>query len=160
MPTIQSIVYQPLDQKYAEGHISKYIRVPMEGVTLRADHGIEGDQKAGHSKTRQLNLIPTDWLAARAAEGYRTGPGQMGEQLIVDGITFDEMIPGLQLQLGDHAVVEITKSRTGCDRNDASQPRPLPEAIKLAGIGHLAKVIQGGEIRVGDLITVLIPEPA
>ncbi|MCB9134027.1 MAG: hypothetical protein H6636_01275 [Anaerolineales bacterium] len=160
MATILSIVYQPLDQKYPDGHITDYIRVSAESVTLLADHGIEGDQKAGLSKTRQVNLIPTDWLAARKAEGYRTGPGEMGEQLIVDGLTFAEFHKGLRLQLGDEAIVEITKSRTGCERLDASQPRPLPMDIKEAGIGHLAKVIQTGTIRVGDPITILTPEPA
>jgi len=159
MATIQSIVYQPLDQKYGK-HIRDFIRAPAESVTLRADHGIEGDQKAGHNKTRQLNLIPTDWLAARADEGYRTGPGEMGEQIILDGITMSEMHPGLQLQLGDEAIIELVKTRTGCERLDASQPRPLPVDIKEAGIGYLAKVLHSGTIRVGDPLIILIAEPA
>ena len=159
MATIKSIVYQPLDQKYGK-HIGDYIRVPAETVTLRAGHGIEGDQKAGHTKTRQLNLIPTDWLAARKAEGYRTGPGEMGEQIILDGITMAELAPGLQLQLGDEAIIELIKTRTGCERLDASQPRPLPMDIKEAGIGYLAKVIQSGAIRVSDPVTILVAEPA
>ena len=159
MATIKSIVYQPLDQKYGK-HIGDYIRAPAESVTLIAGHGIEGDQKAGHAQTRQLNLVPTDWLAARKAEGYRTGPGEMGEQLILDGITMAELAPGLQLQLGDEAVIELVKTRTGCERLDASQPKPIPDATKQAGIGFLAKVIQSGTIQVGDPATVLVAEPA
>ena len=151
MPHIQSIVIQPLDKKYGQRR-EAFIRVPVQSATLIPGHGIQGDRKAGHSPSRQLNLIPTDWLAARAAEGYRTGPGEMGEQIIVDGLTFDQMTPGTRYRLGDQAIIEITKPRTGCERLDASQPKPLPQAIKLAGIGHLAKVVRGGSIKVGDRV--------
>ncbi len=159
MPSIQSIVFQPLDESYGQ-RFDRFIRVPAQTARLIADHGIEGDQKAGHGRSRQLNLIPTDWLAARTAEGYRTGPGEMGEQLIVAGLRFDEMAPGLRLQLGSQVEIELTKSRTGCTRLDAAQPRPLPDAIKLAGIGYMARVITGGVIRVGDPVTILEPQAA
>ena len=159
MPTIQSIVYMPRheDEYDRDG---PYLRLPVETARLIANYGLEGDHKAGTNPRRQLNVIPTDWLATRAAEGYLTSPGEMGEQLILDGITFAELHPGLQLQLGDTAIIEITKSRTGCERLDASQPRPLPMDIKEAGIGWLAKILQTGTIRVGDPVTLLTPEPA
>jgi MOSC domain-containing protein YiiM len=137
-----------------------YLRLPLETARLIANHGLEGDHKAGPNPNRQLNLIPTDWLAARAAEGYRIGPGEMGEQIILDGITMSEMSPGLQLRLGDEAIIELIKTRTGCDRLDESQPHPIPAPIKLAGIGYLAKIIQTGSIRVGDSVSLLTPEPA
>jgi MOSC domain-containing protein YiiM len=154
MATIHSIVYQPLGQDY-DGRFGDFIRVPAQSARLVAGHGIEGDQKAGHARSRQLNIIPTDWLAVRKAEGYRTGPGEMGEQLIIDGLAFTDMSTGMRLQLGDQAVIELASPRTGCERLDAAQPRPIPAAIKQAGVGFMARVVTSGEIRVGDPIVVL-----
>ncbi len=159
MPTIQSIVYMPRNEEDYDRN-GPFLRIPLETAHLIADYGLEGDHKAGHHPERQLNLIPTDWLATRAAEGYCTGPGEMGEQLILDGLTMTEMSPGLQLQLGDTAIIELIKTRTGCERLDESQPKPIPADIKLAGIGYLAKIVQTGTIRVGDPVTLLTPELA
>lgn len=159
MATIQSIVYMPRSEEDYDRN-GPYLRLPLEEARLIANYGLEGDHKAGHHPERQLNLIPTGWLAARQAEGYRTGPGEMGEQIILDGLTMAEMSPGLQLQLGDEAIIELVKTRTGCERLDESQPKPIPAEIKLAGIGYLAKVIQTGMVRVGDAVTLLIPELA
>ena len=154
MATIQSIVYRPLDQEY-DKRFDNFLRVSAQRVHLRAGHGVEGDRKAVHGSSRQLNIIPTDWLAERRAEGYRTGPGEMGEQLVVEGLAFAEMAPGQRLQLGSQAVIELTQTRTGCERLDAAQPKPLSEALKRAGVGYMARVIAGGEISVGEPVTVL-----
>jgi len=159
MPTIQSIVYMPRNKENYDRN-GPFLRLPLDEARLIANYGLEGDFKAGRDKHRQLNLIPTDWLAARQAEGYRTGPGEMGEQIILDGLPMSEMSSGLQLQLGDEAIIELIKTRTGCDRLDESQPKPIPAEIKLAGIGYLAKVVQDGTIRVGDPVTLLIAEMA
>jgi MOSC domain-containing protein YiiM len=157
MITIQSIVYMPCNEEDYD-RFGPYLRLPLEEARLITDYGLEGDHKAGHNPNRQLNLIPTDWLAERKAEGYRTGPGEMGEQIILDGIAMADMSPGLQLRLGDEAVIELIKTRTGCERLDESQPQPIPSEIKLAGIGYLAKIVQSGAIRVGDPVTVLLAE--
>lgn len=157
MAHIQSIVYRPKGRKKGDAPGDDFIRVPLQTANLITNHGIEGDAKAGLGKTRQVNLIPTDWLEMMAAKGYKTGPGDFGEQLIVDGITFDEMTPGMQLRIGDEAVLELTKSRTGCERMEAAQGRKVDIAIREAGLGYLAQVIQGGVIKVGDAIRVLQP---
>lgn len=153
MPTITSIVYQPLDGDRGDPH-GDFSRTPADTVKLIADHGIAGDRKAGRSPSRQVNLLTADWLAMMAGRGYRTGPGEFGEQLIVDGIRFNKLKPGLQLAIGDSAVIEITKARTGCDRLEAAQGKTIPAPIKAA-IGHMARVVHGGTIRTGDPIRVL-----
>jgi len=153
MPQITSIAYQPRDRHYADP-MSDYIRVPVEAATLVADHGIDGDRKAGHNKTRQVNLLSAEWLAARAAEGYRAAPGEFGEQLIVAGLAVETLPAGTMLALGPQAILTITKGRTGCERLQAVQPRPTGG---LGPIGVLARVVMGGPIRVGDAVRVLEP---
>lgn len=151
---IKSIVYQPLDQNYTDGRFDYFIRVPAQEITLKKDHGIEGDAKAGRQSKRQLNLITTDWLEARQSDGYKTGPGEFGEQIILDGIAYSEFKKGMRLQIGGQAVIELTKPRTGCTRLEEAQGKPLSAEIKK-GIGWLACVLESGKIRVGDEVKIL-----
>ena len=153
MAQIISIAYQPLGHKY-DDPMGDYIRVPVEAATLRADHGIDGDSKAGHNKTRQLNLLSAEWLAVRSAEGYRAGPGQFGGQLIVDGLAVETLPPGTLIAIGPQVIIAITKGRTGCGRLEAAQGKSI---AGLGPIGALARVVMGGPIRVGDAVAELEP---
>ena len=153
MSKIVSIVYQPLDMGYEGKHSDDFIRVAAETAVLVEGYGIEGDRKGGHSPSRQINILTTDWLAARAADGYtRTGPGEFGEQLILDGVRMNELVPGMRVGLGETAVVEITKTRTPCERLEAAQGQPN----RFPFAGMLAKVITSGPIRVGDTVRLLV----
>lgn len=158
MSHIYSIVYQPLDQDYPEGHTGDFIRLPLETAELIAGHGLAGDRKAGHNPQRQLNILSYEWLQARKAEGFRAEPGQFGEQLVVRGLDVLALQPGERLQLGPQAVIEVVKPRTGCLRLAAAHGKS--EKLDLGGIGIMARVITSGPIRVGDAVQVLIPELA
>ena len=149
MPSIHSIVYQPRDRRYGKRK-GDYIRVALGGARLIPQHGIEGDQKAGHHPERNLNLLSLEWLNGLQAQGYKTAPGQFGEQIIVSGLAVEELAPGARLQLGDEAIIEITKLRTGCDRLAAAQTTSLDKIEGLGALGAMARVITGGLIAVGD----------
>ena len=151
MSTIERIVYQPLDVEYEEGAIP-FIRIPVETARLIANHGLENDQKAGHHPDRQVNMVSREWLDKVAPLGYMTGPGEFGEQLTLTGLDFDTLEPGTQIQLGDEAVVEIIKARTGCSRLEAAQGKSI---AGIGGIGLLGRVITSGDIRMGDAVRVL-----
>lgn len=153
MGTIYSIVYQPQDEGY--GHDREdYLRLPLQRADLVAGHGIDGDRKAGRHPERQLNILSYEWLQALEPQGYRTAPGQFGEQLIVQELPLMELEPGDRLQLGDQAVVEITKPRTGCDRLERAQ-RGKPIVGHLDALGMLAKVVRSGAIQAGDQVKLL-----
>ena len=152
MAFVYSIVYQPTDQKY-EQRQDNYLRVAAQEVNLITDLGIEGDQKARRHSKRQLNLLSYEWLEKMQAQGFRTKPGDFGEQLILRGLAVEELPSGARLQIGAQAVIEITKPRTGCDRLQAAQTSSI-RAIQT-GVGMLARVLTGGPIRVGDPVTVL-----
>ena len=151
MGTIEHIVYQPIDQEYEEGQLD-YIRIPVTSARLLANHGLENDRKAGHHPKRQLNILSREWLDKIAPLGYQTKPGEFGEQVTVANMDFDELVPGTRIQLGETAVVEITKGRTGCSRLEAAQGQSI---AGIGPIGLLARVVVGGEIRVGDAVGVL-----
>ncbi len=152
MANIYSIVYQPVDKKYGDGHDGDYIREPLQEANLITNHGIEGDAKAGKQPSRQLNIISQEWLNRIADLGYRTQPGEFGEQIIIKGLDVDGLEKGDRLQIGDQAVVEITIPRQGCIRLEAAQGRSNEDYGEF--VGQMAKVVQGGLIRVGDEVAV------
>ena len=154
MASVVSIVYQP-EEKALDERQPDYYRVPLQSATLVEDHGIQGDQKAGHHPDRQLNLLGKEWLAAQGAKGYLSGPGQWGEQIIVDGVVLENLPPGTQLQLGEDAVIEIVKPRTGCTRLEAAQRKSIQG---VGPIGAMARVITGGVVNVGDPVLVFDDE--
>jgi len=155
MASIYSIVYQPQDRAYGERR-DDYIRVPIPRANLIAGHGLEGDQKAGHNPVRHLNLLSREWLTTLRPQGYKTEPGQFGEQIIVAGLAVERLEPGVRLQLGREACIEITQTRTGCDRLEAAQGKTIKG---LGPLGVMATVIAGGAIEVGDPVTVLETVP-
>jgi len=148
MPTLKSIVYSPDDgTPDPEDH---YFRVPLEQAELTLGGGIRGDRKGRHPE-RQLNVMGTPSLTKLAAQGYQTGPGQMGEQLVLDGLDVDELAPGDHVQIGASAVIEVVKARTGCDRFEHIQSLPRTGAR----LGVMARVAVAGGIRVGDAVQVV-----
>jgi MOSC domain-containing protein YiiM len=151
MASIFSIVYQPLDREYEERQ-TDFIRVPVESARLLSQHGVEGDQKAGHHPDRQLNILSLEWLNSIEPQGYKTSPGQFGEQLIVTGLAVERLEPGARLQLGREAQIEITRLRTGCIRLEAAQEKSIQG---IGPIGALARILVSGTIRVNDPVRIL-----
>ena len=152
MASIHSITYQPVkrQEEYIE---DQFLRIPIEEAQLIENFGMEGDAKAGHNLNRQLNLVSQDWVQSLSDQGFKTAPGQFGEQMSVSGIELTDLPEGTLLQLGSQAVIELTKNRTGCVRLETVQGKTLQEIN--GPIGVLAKVVTGGMIQVGDDVKVL-----
>jgi MOSC domain-containing protein YiiM len=154
MPHIASIVYTPkFDYQEPADH---YLRVPVSTAELVEGHGIRGDRK-GSQPDRGLNVMSAEILSDLAKEGFKTGPGQMGEQLAISGLDFSALTEGARLQIGDVATIEFIKNRTGCERFEHVQGRPRET---VAGrVGFMASVVTGGRIKVGDAVSVLEAVP-
>ena len=153
MPEIASIVYKPAGQ--GPDPATHYLRVSVAQAELVAGRGIKGDLKG--TPNRPLNIMSAETLAVLAREGFKTEPGQMGEQLVFSGLDVNSLAAGDRVQIGDAAVVEIIKPRTGCDRFEAIQGRS-PSLVQ-GRLGMMARVVVSGAIRAGDSIKVLAPTP-
>lgn len=152
MSTIYSIVYQPEDKKYESQRGDSFIRESLTEANLIANHGLEGDAKAGRQPSRQLNILSLEWLNGLKDVGYKTEPGDFGEQIIIEDLDLDTLQSGDQLHIGPEAVVEITKPRHGCIRLEAAQGRSNDEYGGL--VGKMSKVVATGVIHVGDQVIV------
>jgi len=150
MASIHSIVYRPPGTAYKKVH-GPYVRLPLQQARLVAGHGIEGDVKGGNPD-RNLNVMSLEWLNDVATQGYLTKPGQMGEQLIIEGLAVETLAPGARLQLGKEALIEISKLRTGCELFESAQQGKTREGLAL---GAMARVVTGGMIAVGDEVRLV-----
>ena len=151
MAHIVSIVYRPKGTRRPQ---DRYERVPADRVQLIETWGIEGDKKGSKTK-RQLNVLHAELLAELGNEGFKVGPGEMGEQIVVAGIDPVAMVPGARLKLRD-AVIEVAELRTGCARFEMIQGRPRGDVKGRLGV--IAVVVTGGEVAVGDAVEVLPAE--
>lgn len=156
MGTIVSITYKPTDvDSRPPDH---YARVSLSQAQLIADFGIEGDAKGGHPK-RQLNVMSHEMLQELGQSGYNITPGQMGEQIVLDGLDFAKLAVGDRLQFGATACIEITSFRNGCQRFETLQALPKPTASQEHSLGFMARVVTGGPIHIGDNVDVLLTQP-
>jgi MOSC domain-containing protein YiiM len=92
-------------------------------------------------------------LQALAQEGWQTGPGKMGEQIVIDGIDVAALEPGARLRLGASAVIEVNFLRTPCEWLAQIQDKNHEDAIGRVGV--MASVIASGDVWVGDAVAVL-----
>jgi MOSC domain-containing protein YiiM len=149
MATLVSIVVKPADLPPRPA--GRYQRVPVGEATLVAGAGLDGDRKAAGGD-RQVNLMAAEDLERLADDGFRTGPGEMGEQLVVRGVAVAALRPGDRLLVGASACLEAVKPRTGCQRLAEVQAKPVAAASGRLGV--MMRVVAGGVIRVGDEVTL------
>ena len=84
------------------------------------------------------------------------GPGSFGENLLIDGMDFDQLDPGDRLAIGDQVVLEIHDCREPCITLQPVDDR-FP-ALMEGRSGFLCKVIQGGSLAPEDPVSRLIPQ--
>jgi MOSC domain-containing protein YiiM len=149
MPVLKSIAYRPKNQP--EPTIG-YLRVSLAEANLVANYGIENDAKGGNPN-RNLNVMDEITLAELTAEGYPSGIGTMGENLIISGLDLRTVQAGKHMQIGAEAVIELTKPRTGCHQLHAMDGR-MPDSVE-GRIGYICRVLKAGVIRVGDSVEIV-----
>lgn len=151
MARIHSICYSPQRTDHSQ-RPARYNRVPVAEATLIDDTGIAGDKKGKKGSKRQLNIIALEMAVALGAEGYKSAPGELGEQITLTGLDIDALPPGTRLKLGAVAEVELVEMRTGCDWFEEIHGLPRPDGR----LGMMCRVIAGGPIAVGDAVTVIV----
>jgi MOSC domain-containing protein YiiM len=128
---------------------------PVESAVLREDHGIVGDAHAGNWH-RQVSLLGLEKIEAFRTKGADVDFGAFGENLIIDGFDFRNLPVGTRFAIGD-ALLEMTQIGKECHSHcaifhmvgDCIMPRE----------GVFAKVIRGGQIKAGDEVTEIKPDP-
>lgn len=153
MASIFSIVYQPGPSPDEEPY--QFNRIAVDKGTLIAGKGLEGDLNAvqGTDENRQLNLLSLETVEQLAKEGYKTKPGELGEQIIVEGLDVMGLKVGDRLRLGTSTMIEMTEERTPCLWFQKIQNKTVAET--MGRIGIMARVIKGGTIKTSDQVQLV-----
>lgn len=114
--------------------------------------GIEGDKHAVAASHRQVLLADQEALDEVGVE-----PGTIKENLTVQGLHVMGLPAGTRVRLGKTAVLEITDVCEPCFRMDEIRIGLKAELVGRRGM--VARVVNGGSIVVGDLVTVEEAEP-
>lgn len=120
---------------------------PKESIEALTALGIKGDVHAIAESSRQVLLIDQETLQMLGLT-----PGQVKENITTAGIVLTQLTRGQRLRVG-RAVVQVTTPCSPCSRMDELRPGLQEELRGRRGI--LARVLQGGTIRVGDPIDLL-----
>ena len=141
-------------------------KLPVEHTRLNISH-VEGDKqrdKRYHGgPTRAVCLYSLEIIEQLRAEGHPIESGWTGENLLISGLNWDEMVPGVQLQIGE-ARIEITSYADPCkhiahafsegDFNRIGQKKH-PGWSRIYG-----RILVEATVKVGDEVRVIGEENA
>ena len=130
----------------------------LESVHVSVEAGLAGDfrgaVKPGRSAKRQVSLIErADWDAAMAELGVDHHWSVRRANLLVEGLDLPQR-PGALVRIGESVVLEIMMECDPCSRMEEIEPGLKAALTPDWRGGALARVIQGGDIRLGDSIRV------
>ena len=119
---------------------------PVQKATAISGLGLEGDRSAYEGNTRQVLFVDKEIL-----DGAGLEPGQVKENITVTGLNVAQVQPGQVFTIGD-VTLEAVGDCEPCGKMDAIR-LGLKDQIQ-GKRGMLAKVINGGGIKVGDSVRV------
>ena len=120
---------------------------PVQEATAISGLGLEGDRSAYEGNTRQVLFVDKEIL-----DGAGLVPGQVKENITVTGMNVSQIQPGQVFTVGDNVTLEAVGDCEACGKMDAIRMGLMDEIQGKRGM--LAKVINGGSIKVGDSVTV------
>ena len=120
---------------------------PVQEATAISGLGLEGDRSAFEGNTRQVLFVDKEIL-----DGAGLVPGQVKENITVTGMNVSQVQPGQVFTIGDSVTLEAVGDCEACGKMDAIRMGLMDEIQGKRGM--LAKVINGGSIKVGDSVSV------
>ena len=128
-------------------------KVPQDAITLLKEHGVEGDAHASSTWHRQVSLLSMASIERMREQGVEVGPGDLAENITVDGFEVHTLPVGTRLKVGRDVLLEISQIGKECHTGCAIQKRTGKCIMPTEGV--FARVITGGTVRPGDTIIVV-----
>lgn len=121
----------------------------------------QNDTKHHGGSERAVCIYPLERIRDLQAEGHPIDVGSVGENLTIEGIDWDRVVPGARMSVGDEVLLEIASFTNPCKtiKGAFSDGRFVRIAQKLyPGWSRVyARVLSEGPIRFGDRVEVTPP---
>lgn len=124
----------------------------VQEAELVENHGIKDDAHAGDWH-RQLSLLAAEKIEQARLEDTEINYGDFAENVATTGIDWAQQPIGSRFRLGETAEVEITQIGKECHKKCAIYYRTGDCIMPREGV--FAKILNGGPIKVGDIIEPL-----
>jgi MOSC domain-containing protein YiiM len=156
----------------------RFSKPVVPAITLLAGLGVEGDAHCGATvrhrsrvaqnpdqpNLRQVHLIQAELFAELRDQGFDLAPGELGENILTEGLDLLSLPTATELLIGPHARVCLTGLRNPCSQIDAFRRGLLAAVLARAPDGQLVRkagvmgvVLDGGVVSAGDAIEVRLP---
>ncbi len=162
----------------SQGHT--FSKVVVDSVELIAGEGVSGDAHAGKTvkhrsrvakdpsqpNLRQVHLMHNELFTELAQKGYDIKPGQLGENITIEGVDLLALPEGKRMSIGPDAEIQITGLRNPCSQIDNFKQGLLKEVLEKKADGSLVRkagvmaiVLQSGIVAPGQTINIQFPTP-
>jgi MOSC domain-containing protein YiiM len=100
-------------------------------------------------------------IRALQAEGHPIDVGTAGENVTVEGVDWDQVVPGTRIRLGEKVLLEVASCTAPC--KTIRESFIDGEFVRISQKLHpgwsrvYTRVLSEGEIRSGDLVEVSLP---
>jgi hypothetical protein len=156
-------------------------KICCESIELVAGEGVIGDAHRGvtvkhrsrvakdpmQRNLRQVHLVHAELLAEVADKGFAVHPGELGENILTEGIDLLGLPVGARLGFPSGAEIEVTGLRNPCVQLEGHSKGLMAALLDRAADGSLIRkggvmaiVVTGGRVGQGDPLTVSCPDIA
>ncbi|MGD0625761.1 MAG: MOSC domain-containing protein [Thermodesulfobacteriota bacterium] len=119
---------------------------------LLPEFGLKDDAHAGKWH-RQVSLLAMESIGKMVRLGLKVGPGDFAENITTQGLDLLKLPVGTRFRIGENSLLEVTQIGKVCHTRCAIYYQAGDCVMPKEGI--FARVLEGGEIKVGDEIHVL-----
>lgn len=132
------------------------------GVTIKHRSRVAKDPS--QPNLRQVHLLHKELLDELKEKNFVVNPGQLGENITTQGIDILGLPKDSILSIGQNVKVKVTGLRNPCKQIDSIKEGLMQAVLEKDEDGNLIRkagimgiVLVGGEVKVGDRITIDLP---
>ena len=123
----------------------------------------QNDRKLHGGPERAVCVYSLERIHALQAEGHPIDVGTVGENVTVEGIDWELVVPGVRIRLGEEVLLEVTDFTDPCKtiRGSFIDGRfvRISEKVHPGWSRVYARVLSEGGIRFGDSVELAPPTP-
>ena len=134
----------------------------VNGVTvsrLGLQNDAQNDKVHHGGPDRAICIYSLEKVRALQAEGHPVDTGSVGENLTIDGLVWELVVPGVRLKLGASVLLEVTSYTSPCKtiRGAFSDGRfvRISQKVHPGWSRVYARVIDEGDLKIGDRVELV-----